>query len=250
MAGDHATSAFANDEAISSYKAALAVADEQHADSPGTTDAAVELRAKLANVLWRTGRRGEARAAFREALGLDDGRDQIRRAHLTTRLGRLEMADLCYEAATEAFDAAGALLPGNPAEKDAATAEEWLELMVDGRAALYVMHDEPALALATLEAVRPVLEASGTPARKYSFYMHIAYSRVMHNGYRVDEADIADMRRALAAAAQGDEEKDVGYATYFLARLLWLRGDLTAAQEWQSESGKASCSGRACWDSP
>ena len=231
MAGDHATSAFANDEAISSFQAAVAVADDQHADSPATIDAAVALRAKLANVLWRTGRRGEARAAFREALGLDDGRDLIRRAHLTTRLGRLEMADLCYEAAAGAFDAAAALLGDNPGEKDAATAKEWLELMVDGRAGLYDMHDEPELALATLEAVRPVLEASGTPARKYSFYMHLAYSRVMKNGYRVDEADIADMRRGLAAAAQGDEEKDVGYGTYFLARLLWLRGDLTPAQE-------------------
>ena len=56
-------------------------------------------------------------------------------------------------------------------------------------------------------------------------------ARVMRNRYRVDEADIAIMRESLAAAAQGDEEKDVGYATFFLGRVLWLHGDLAAAQE-------------------
>ena len=231
MAGDHATSAFANDEAISSFRAGLALINEQRASTPAMADAAVELRAKLANVQWRTGRRGQAREALREALDLAGSGNTLHRAHLQIRLGRLEMADLRYEAAATAFDVAEALLGEDPGEKDAATAEEWLELMVDGRAGLYTMRDEPERVLATLAAVRPLLEARGTPARKYSFYMHLAYGQVMANRYRVDEADIANMSKGLAAAAQGDEEKDVGYGTYFLGRLLWLRGDLTAAQE-------------------
>jgi len=61
--------------------------------------------------------------------------------------------------------------------------------------------------------------------------MHLAMARVMRNRYRVDEADIATMRQSVAAAAQGDEEKDVGYATFFLGRVLWLHGDLAEAQE-------------------
>ena len=225
LAGDHATAAFANDEAVSSFRSALAIEGET------TIDAAVDLQAKLANVLWRTGQRGQAREAFQEALRLADGGDNLRRAHLQTRLGRLEAADLRYQAAAEAFDAAEALLGPDPGEQDAATAEEWLEMMVDGRAALCTMRSEPDLALATLDAVRPVLEARGSPARKYSYYMHLGMARVMRNRYRVDEADVAIMRESLAAAAQGDEEKDVGYATFFLGRVLWLHGDLAAAQE-------------------
>jgi class 3 adenylate cyclase/tetratricopeptide (TPR) repeat protein len=225
LAGDHATAAFANDEAVSSFRSALVIAGE------AMTDAAVDLQAKLANVLWRTGQRGQAREAFQEALRLASGGGTLRRAHLQIRLGRLEMADLRYEAAVEAFHAAEAFLGQNPGEKDAATVAEWLEMMVDGRAGLHTMRNEPERALAVLDAVRPVLEASGSPARKYSFYMHLALGRVMQNGYRVDEADIATMRRGLTAAAQGDEEKDVGYATFFLGRVLWLYGDLAAAQE-------------------
>ena len=231
LAGDHATAAFANDEAVSSFRSALAIAAEQPPAAETMTGAAVDLQAKLANVLWRTGQRGQAREALQEALRLASGGATLRRVHLQTRLGRLEMADLRYEAAAQAFDAAEALLGPDPGEKDAATVAEWLEMMVDGRAGLYTMRSEPEPALAVLETVRPVLEASGSPARRYSFYMHLAMGRIMRNGYRVDEADIATMRQGLAAAAQGDEEKDVGYATFFLGRAWWLHGDLAAAQE-------------------
>ena len=81
------------------------------------TAAAVQLHAKLANVLWRIARREEARAAFHAALRLADAGprplDPVLRAHLHTRLGRLELTEPRYAEATEAFDAAEALL-GEP----------------------------------------------------------------------------------------------------------------------------------------
>ena len=111
LAGDHATDAFANDEAIASFREALAVT-ERAGDEMAA--AAVQLQAKLANVLWRTARREEARAAFHAALRLADAGprplDPVLRAHLHTRLGRLELTEPRYEEATEAFDAAEALL--------------------------------------------------------------------------------------------------------------------------------------------
>ena len=60
---------------------------------------AVRLHAKLANVLWRIGRLDEAAAAFRAALELGGSVDALQRAHLHTRLGRLEMSNTQYEAA-------------------------------------------------------------------------------------------------------------------------------------------------------
>ena len=225
-AGDHATAVFANDEALSMFRAALAVLDEQHAGRKAT---AAGLHAKLANVLWRTARRAEAKEAFQQAL--QSTKDALYRAHLLTRLGRLEMVDGHDTAATEAFDAAEALLGANPMEEGDATVEAWLELMVDGRAGLHTQRNEPDLALATLRTVQPVLEARGTPTRTYGFYQVVALRRVVQNRYRVDEIDIANIRKAVTAAAQGDDEKDVGYATFFLGRLLLLRGDLAAARE-------------------
>ena len=104
IAGYHATASFANDEAISSYRAALDIA--------GEGEASVDLQAKLANVLWRTQRRGQAREAFQAALRAVPAGDTLRRAHLLIRLGRLEVSDSHYEAAWAAYDAAEDLLAG------------------------------------------------------------------------------------------------------------------------------------------
>ena len=221
MAGDHATVSFANDEAISSFRSALEIA--------GEGAAAVELQAKLANVLWRTGRRGQAREAFQAGLRAVPAGDTLRRAHLLTRLGRLEVADNHFEAAWAAYDAAEDLLGGDPEEMDAATVEEWLELMVDGRACQYTTERQVEQALATLDAVRPVI-GRGSAVRKHGYYFHLAMARVAQNRFRVDETDLDNARRSLAAAQEA-EEKDVGYATFFLARFLLLHGDVAEAQD-------------------
>jgi len=231
QAADQATDAFANTEAIASYRSALTLIDS------GTQ--AARLNAKLANVLWRTAHRAEARDAFDAALRQVDDADVLFRAHLLTRYGRLEMAENRGAAAMQAFDAAEALLApllapllaGDMAAADDETVDQWLELMVDGRADLLAISGQEDLGLATLRAVQPVLEARGSPARKTSFYHVLGTARVLRNRYRVDDTDLANLRLAAAAATES-EEKDLGYATFFVGWGLLLHGDLTAAQEY------------------
>ena len=156
LAGDHATDAFANYEAISSFNAALEMARKDETMAANS----VRLHAKLANVLWRIGRLDQAAAAFRAALQLGGSVDALQRAHLYTRLGRLEMSNTQYQAAEAAYDAAEALLGGDPSGWDDATVDQWLEMMVDGRASIHVMRFDPDLLLATLERARPLLESA------------------------------------------------------------------------------------------
>jgi DNA-binding SARP family transcriptional activator/tetratricopeptide (TPR) repeat protein len=225
LAGDYATDVFANGEAITSYRGALAIAPD------------AGLLAKLANVLWRTARREEAKAAFEEALRVVNPGDTLLRVHLLTRLGRLEMVDSRYRSASAAFDAAQELLgqgiPGDGAPgDDDLSVERWLELMLDARAGLQSQRGEPDRALAILEAVRPVVEARGSPARVCTFYQILAQARVMKNRWRVDETDIANVRRSLAAAVESGDEKEIGYATFFVGRLFMLHDDLAEAQQY------------------
>ena len=228
MAGDHATDAFANYEAISSFSAALAVAQRQ---APAMAADAVRLHAKLANVQWRIGRLDKAEAAFRAALELGGSVDALQRAHLHTRLGRLEMSNTQYEAAVAAFDAAEALLGDDPSGWDDATVDQWLEMMLDGRASIHSMRFEPDLMLATLERSRPLLESRGSPARRHTFHRQVTMQELIRHRFRVEDADIGRLRRSVELAEQTSDEKDVGYATYFLGWALWLRGDLTEAQQ-------------------
>jgi adenylate cyclase len=240
LAGDHATDAFANEEAIASFRAALAVtqrpADADAMGARAMAAAAVRLRTRLANVLWRTGRREEARDEFLAALRLGDAVDPLLRAHLYTRLGRLALTSLDYEAATAAFDAAEALLGDHPGDgdgdgdRDDATADQWLEMMIDGRADMHVIRFEPDRALEVLEAARPVLEAHGTPARRYVFDRLFTQQRLIRNRFQVDDADLARLYSSLRMAEHTGEEKDLGYATHFLGWGLWMRGDLPEAR--------------------
>jgi class 3 adenylate cyclase/tetratricopeptide (TPR) repeat protein len=237
LAGDHATDAFANDEAIASFREALAVT-EQAGD--GAAADAVRLHAKLANVQWRTARYGEARDAFRAALRLASAGprplDAVLRAHLHVRLGRLELTESRFAAAAAAFDAAEALLgagAGRADTTDEAATGQWLELMIDGRASMHLWCSELDLARATLEQARPVLEAHLTPARKTAFYRFWTMQKLLRNRLRPDDEDIASVRAAVAVAEQPgeDRDKDVGYATDFLGWILLLRGELAAATE-------------------
>ena len=151
------------------------------------------------------------------------------RAHLHIRLGRLELTELHYQEAAAAFDAAEALLGGDAGQADDATADHWLELMVDGRADLHVMRFEPDLARVMLEQARPVLEARGTPARKTAFYRLDTLQRLLRSRLRADDEDIASLRAAVTVAEHTGEDKDLGYAIHFLGWALWLRGDLPEA---------------------
>ena len=223
VAGDSATWAFANDEAIKAYEEALAVCGEL-----GDADSGARLQAKLANVPRRTARRDETRAAFTEGLRLADllpEPDALRKAHLLTRLGRLEMADHRNDAAGQAFEAAAALLGDQPGETDA-EADQWLELMIDGRAEHCAHCGDADGGLAILEVVRPVLEARGNATRQYGFYTALASQRVVRDRMRASDQSIADTRRALAAAEASRDTKDIGYATYCLGWMLCMTGDL------------------------
>jgi tetratricopeptide (TPR) repeat protein len=243
LAGDNATWSFANDEAISAYQEALAVTQET-ADA----DAGARLQAKLANVLWRTARKDETRAAFTEALRLTatlapggaapgplPEAERLRRAWLLTRLGRLEVADGRNAAARIAFDDALAVLGDTPGDGDD-DADVWLELMIDGRSALQLITGDVTGAHATLELARPVLEARGRPSRRYSYHQERAFERVNPAGLRADDEALAHFRRGLAAARESHDTKDIGYATYFVGWALWLRRELDEAHGYLTDA--------------
>ena len=230
-AGDHAASVFANDEAVGSYGQALEIVDQNPASQP-MAKAAVELRAKLAEVQWHTGRHGEARRTLHEALRLVGSTRSLQAARLQATLGRVEMADhQYYDAAVAAFDAADELLGDHPEDQDQDVVDLWLEVQVAGRAYLYYWRNEPEKAAVVLASARPVVEARGTPAHRERFFTTLAIQRARQARYRIDEEMISNSRAAVAAAEQGVGEHAVALALFSLGFLLLWHGDLAEAQE-------------------
>ncbi len=240
VAGDHAASVFAMDEAVASYREALAIIDEGR--TVGTVaQPAVELRAKLAEVLWRHRRYGQARVVLREALQLVEPEQPLQAARLQARLGRVEVEDsisteasratVCYDAAIGAFEAAEQLLGDGSEDLDEEQSDVWLEVQVDGRANLHYWWNEPERGEEVLAKARPLLEARGSPTRKAGFYLHLANQRAWEARHRVDEEMLENARTGVSAAEEGGVDYDAAIAGVILGLLLLWHGDVVEAQE-------------------
>jgi predicted ATPase/class 3 adenylate cyclase len=242
LAGDHATKAFANEEAITSYRQALSIADQR----PALGGAAVELRHKLAQVLYVTGRHAEAVEILGEALSLVGADDAFRAARLQALLGRVQVHDHHYDAALAAFDAADELLGDHPEQRDQEVVDLWLEVQIDGRAYLLYWSNQPDKGAAVLERARPVLEARGSPTRKTVFYSNSAMQKARQSRYRIDGSILADVRRAVAESRQSVNIQDASFAAFLLGFCLLWQGDLAESRDWlEAALADAERSGQA-----
>ena len=80
-------------------------------------------------------------------------------------------------------------------------------MMIDGRADMHVMRFEPDPARECSRPARPVLEAHGTPARRYVFDRLFTQQRLIRNRFRVDDADLARLYSSLRLAEHTGEEQ-------------------------------------------
>ena len=232
LAGDHAASVFANEEAISCYRSALAAIGPGRPGGEPLSSAAVELRAKLSELLWKsvTGNL-QAREVLQEAIGLTGPADSFQAARLNYLLGRVEITNQRYDAALAALAAAERLLGDHPEDQDQATVDLWLDLLLEGRAAVHLQRNDPGGAAEELAAARPVIEIRGRPAQKQSFYQYLVGQAFRERRGRIDEEVLSNARAALAAAQDGGDEYFIGYRLSNLGLCLLLSGDLVGAEE-------------------
>jgi len=108
VAGDHAASGFASDEAIASYRHALELVRDRAPTDMGQT--AAQLAAKLAQVLFWRGQFAQARDVAREGLATAPLHNPAKAARLYAVLGGVELHDHHFDAALAAFDAAEELI--------------------------------------------------------------------------------------------------------------------------------------------
>ena len=118
LAGDQAASVFANEEAISCYRSALAAIGPGRPEGEPLSSAAVELRAKLGELCGSLSRAtSRPERCLQEAIGLTGPADSFQAARLHYLLGRVEITNQRYDAALAALAAAERLLGDHPEDQ-------------------------------------------------------------------------------------------------------------------------------------
>jgi class 3 adenylate cyclase/tetratricopeptide (TPR) repeat protein len=229
VAGDYAAAAYANDEAIASFRSAAELCEPL---APGGPDAdAYRVWAKLADVYSITGRRDEARPAIHRALAIADPADVLGRARLHTELATLESSDARFEGARAHLEEAKKLFPADPIDADQATFDQWFYTM-ERWSEYHRWRSEPGEVLEVLDQMRPAVELRGSVHQRAVLLRETAQAGAALAGYRVSEQHIADLVRA-AEMVDATELDPIQLAKHHLypAYFAFLRGDTALSKK-------------------
>jgi tetratricopeptide (TPR) repeat protein len=239
MAGDHAARIFANEEAIASYRQALAVTDGQSAPSEAslvTTERARSLTAaalceKLADVLLLLDRFDEARAAARAGLAKLQVEDALQAAWLQFLLGTIEFQDSRFDAALAAYDAAQELIGPVGLDNNQECVDLWLLVQLGDKISVYGWRNELERSASLIESARPLVEARGSGEVAAYFFAALADQHLREQSYRVNAQVIAEHRRAAEATWAPATSKFTHAAR---RRCSWM-GNLGLALAWHGD---------------
>jgi eukaryotic-like serine/threonine-protein kinase len=242
QAGDHAASAFANEEAVTSYRYALDILAKDGNDSirngsDATIKTEIELRLKIALVLMHIGRFAEAREILQEGLRAVGTSDEFLAARLYNRLARVEFDGVHdYDAALRAFEAASERFGTRPQDLEPGLLDVWLDTRL-GMVMIHYWRDKPDQMPGLLDEIRPVLETEGVRRGKRARYHSIRVNwQLTERRHRVDEQILAEARQALAAAEESGEYAEHSSAVFGLGFCLLWYGDLDGAEKWLTDA--------------
>jgi tetratricopeptide (TPR) repeat protein len=223
-AAEGARAAYANGDAITFYRSALAEGQallrrEPEAPPPWDKPLAA-LYDGLGDVLALVGRQQEARAAYQEALARAV-ESPVWRAQLHRKVGKSWETHHKHEEALSAYMAAESALGLEPERADDGWWHEWIQLQID-RISVHYFAARQAEMEALVQRVRPVVERRGAPLQRASFFQALVQKNLRAERYRTSRETVEYARASLEARAQVGEPGAVASARFALgAVLLW-----------------------------
>ncbi len=229
VAGDYAAAAYANEEAMASFRSAAELCEPLASGCPNAD--ARRLWAKLADVYSVTGRRNEAKPAFHRALSLAEPSDVLGRARLHTELASLESSDARFEDALAHLVEAKKLFPADLVDADQATFDQWFHTM-ERWSEYHRWRSEPDGVLAVLDEMRPAVELRGTVHQRAVLLRETAQARAALAGYRVSHQHIADLVRAVEMVSETELDPiQLAKHHLYVAYFAFIRGDIELSKK-------------------
>jgi class 3 adenylate cyclase/tetratricopeptide (TPR) repeat protein len=233
LAGDRARSAYANAEAIASYRAALELLDEADrvpgGDSADRTESTVEILEHLGGVEDLLGHHEQARQAFERALSLTARDRRLHRSRLYRKIGGTWQIRRQFASALESYRMAEDALGQAPDDQDHGWWREWLDVQTVRTEVHYWLNEVDEMA-ALVRQVRPVLERHGTPAQRSDFFGNLLFMASRRDRYVISDETLGYGRARLAAAEEMGEPFQVATAQFNLGFSLLFYGNLDEAE--------------------
>ncbi|WNG48259.1 protein kinase [Archangium minus] len=245
LAGDRASAAHANGEAILFYRAALTEAhayfQQEHHEPEHWRPILLRVHERLGDVLALSGRQEEARAAFGDALSRLSPDERLHRACIHRKVGKTWETLHQHEDALRAYDEAEAALgpaPEQAGERDPGVADwwkEWVQIQVDRHWTYYWMNRREEMN-ALVRKLRAVAETQLTPLQRANFFVMVLNTAFRQERYVV-QAETLEYGRLAVEAADASGDPGTRVATRFSnAFALLFYGDLDEAER-QSLAG-------------
>jgi eukaryotic-like serine/threonine-protein kinase len=231
LAGEKARRAYANEQAIESFRKALDSASklEGQADDPQVASMVARVRESLGDVLDLTGRHDEARASFQAALdGVPEG-SSLWRARIERKLAANLDLQFRFEEAQAGYDRAVASL-GPARADDPEWHTEWIEIGLQRLLNLYFLgrvdsHEEVA------EQLRPVVLRFGSPAQRAALYHQLCTGQLRKRRFAdIDDETLANARRSLDELLPTGLHGQIAFAHFVIGFTHLWREEFTPAE--------------------
>jgi tetratricopeptide (TPR) repeat protein len=231
-AGDHARLAYANEEAISYYRRALALLEPAlPGEQPAVGQAgAARIYESLGDVLALTGHRGEARQAYGQAMAGAPGGDLVWQARLQRRIGTAWDEENRWQEAEQAYSAAEAAL--GPEAPDSAL-EWWREWLAIQHRRIWLCYGLTRLdeMSALAKHCRPAVEKYGTPLQRGEFFQGLTMLGLRVERYAVSEETLEYSKAALSASLESEDPVQIADRRFELGFASMWHGDLDEAEQ-------------------
>jgi serine/threonine protein kinase/tetratricopeptide (TPR) repeat protein len=232
-AGERSLRVSALDRAIAQFRAAEGVLAQL-----GQTQQLLQVRESLGDALCVTGALTAARSAFSLALEDVGTQDGLLRARLLRKSGKTHELAHEHEKALALYERAEDALPS--VGQNRARISEWIRLQRARIWIYYWLARVPEMN-ASVEALRPYIDADASPLDRSDYYHALASYRYRACRYRISSDAIEDARRSLAAAEEANTLVEAAFVRFTLGFGLLFNGQLQPAEAELSRARVESC---------
>ncbi len=231
QAGELAQQTYANVEAITAFRRALSLlemAPLATARQAWRQEVAAQLQEHLGDLLAISSEYSAARDCYQAALSQCPA--SIEQARLQGKIGNTWETQRNNEAALHAYELAEQLLGEQPVDEASQWWQQWIEIQRN-RLQVYYWLAETEKMRALIEQTQPIVAKHGVPSQRAAFFQCLYLLTMRQHRYLVPDEALGYAESELAAAQEGGNVVEVGWARLDLGGAYLGRDQLDQAEE-------------------